>query len=139
MPYRRQARRPIYVTLNPLQLTASIALGIWLGVMALALTAWVVARIFVPQPLAPLAEAARQLSNPAPAVSTTPAPQGGGDSTQMFEQYKQNLSRNEEQQRLEQARSSYRNLSNPKCQFWLQQDQTAPTDKSRANVLQFCN
>jgi len=137
MPYRRQARRPLYITLNPLQLTASIALGLWLGVMALALTAWVVARIFIPQPLAPLAEAARQLGNP-PAAAVT-APQPGGDSTQMFEQYKQNLYKNEEQQRLEQARSSYRNLSNPKCQFWLQQDQTAPTDKSRANVLQFCN
>ncbi len=137
MPYRRQARRPLYITLNPLQLTASIALGIWLGVMALALTAWVVARIFVPQPLAPLAAAARQLGNP-PAAAVT-APQPGGDSTQMFEQYKQNLYKNEEQQRLDQARSNYRNLSNPKCQFWLQQDQTAPTDKSRANVLQFCN
>ena len=138
MPYRRQARRPIYVSLNPLQLIASIALGIWLGGMALALTAWGVAHIYLPQPLAPLAEAARQLSQPTPAAATA-APQSGGDSTQMFEQYKQNLSKNEEQQRLEQARSSYRNLSNPKCQFWLQQDQTAPTDKSRANVLQFCN
>ncbi|WP_191486479.1 hypothetical protein [Pseudomonas sp. FEN] len=138
MSYRRQARRPLYISLNPLQLTASIALGIWVGGMVLALTAWLLARIFVPQSLAPLAEAARQLTNPPPAV-TTSAPQSGGDSTQMFEQYKQNLFKNEEQQRLEQARSSYRNLSNPKCQFWLQQDQTAPTDKSRANVLQFCN
>lgn len=78
-----------------------------------------------------------------PKAATTPAapaaPQAPGDSTQMFEQYKENLRKNEEQQRLEQARNSYRNLSNPKCQFWLQQDQTAPSDKSRANVLQFCN
>ncbi|NWE48079.1 hypothetical protein [Pseudomonas gingeri] len=135
MPYRPPPRRRLYVTLNPLQLTASIALGIWLGFVALALTAWLVARLFIAQPLAPVAEAVRQISQPAaPTV-----PQAPGDSTQMFEQYKENLRKNEEQQRLDQARNSYRNLSNPKCQFWLQQDQTAPSDKSRANVLQFCN
>ncbi|BBP75715.1 hypothetical protein CCU68_21300 [Pseudomonas gingeri NCPPB 3146 = LMG 5327] len=135
MPYRPPPRRRLYVTLNPLQLTASIALGIWLGFVALALTAWLVARLFIAQPLAPVAEAVRQISQPAAPT----APQAPGDSTQMFEQYKENLRKNEEQQRLDQARNSYRNLSNPKCQFWLQQDQTAPSDKSRANVLQFCN
>ncbi|NWB27249.1 hypothetical protein [Pseudomonas gingeri] len=135
MPYRPQSRRRLSVTLNPLQLTASIALGIWLGFVALALTAWLIARLFVAQPLAPVAEAVRQISQPTAPV----APQAPGDSTQMFEQYKENMRKNEEQQRLEQARNSYRNLSNPKCQFWLQQDQTAPSDKSRANVLQFCN
>ena len=57
----------------------------------------------------------------------------------MFEQYQENLRKNEELQSLDNARSNLRNLSNPKCQFWLQQDQTAPSEKSRANVLQFCN
>ncbi|AMB87751.1 hypothetical protein AWM79_21665 [Pseudomonas agarici] len=135
MPDRPQPHRRLPVTLNPLQLTASIALGIWLGVLALALSAWLVARFFVAQPLASVAEGVRQISQPSPLV----APQAPGDSTQMFEQYTENLRKNEEQQRLDQARNSYRNLSNPKCQFWLQQDQTAPSDKSRANVLQLCN
>ncbi|WP_397458174.1 hypothetical protein AB3464_24980 [Pseudomonas asplenii] len=141
MAYRPQPQRRLYVTLNPLQLTGCIALGIWLGFVALAFTAWLLARVFVAQPLAPLADAARQLSQPkAVAIPAAPAAaQAPSDSTQMFEQYKDNLRKNEEQQRLEQARNSYRNLSNPKCQFWLQQDQTAPSDKSRANVLQFCN
>jgi hypothetical protein len=57
----------------------------------------------------------------------------------MFEQYEDNLRRNEQQQMVEQARSSKHNLSNPKCQFWLQQNQTAPSEKSRANILQFCD
>jgi hypothetical protein len=57
----------------------------------------------------------------------------------IFQQYEENLRKNEQQQRMDQARSSSRNLSNPKCQFWLQQDQTAPSEKSRANVLQFCD
>ena len=57
----------------------------------------------------------------------------------LFEQYKENLRKNEQQQTLDQARTNNRNLSNPKCQFWLQQDQTAPNEKSRANVLQFCD
>lgn len=53
MPYRPQPPRRLYVTLNPLQLTGCIALGIWLGFVALALTAWLLARVFVAQPLAP--------------------------------------------------------------------------------------
>ena len=57
----------------------------------------------------------------------------------LFEQYEENLRKNEQQQRLDQARSSSRNLSSPSCQFWLQQDRTAPSEKSRANVLQFCD
>ena len=45
----------------------------------------------------------------------------------------------EQQQTLDQARTNARNLANPKCQFWLQQDQNAPNEKTRANVLQFCD
>ena len=57
----------------------------------------------------------------------------------LFEQYQQNLQKQAQQQALDQARSNARNLSNPKCQFWLQQDQNAPNEKTRANVLQFCD
>lgn len=57
----------------------------------------------------------------------------------LFEQYQENLRKQEQQQTLDQARSNARNLSNPKCQFWLQQDQNAPNEKTRANVLQFCD
>ncbi|VVO20037.1 hypothetical protein [Pseudomonas fluorescens] len=128
MPYRPHPRRSMPVSLNPLQLTGSIALGLWLGFMAIALTCWLASRFIFGQQLAPVAEAVQQLTKPPLA-----------QPNRMFEQYQENLRKNEQQQTLDNARSNLRNLSNPKCQFWLQQDQTAPSDKSRANVLQFCD
>lgn len=126
-------RRRLPVSLNPLTLIGAIALGLWLGFVAIALTLWLVYRIVDPTALAPLAAVMQPFAPSQPAEHpTTP-------TNVMFEQYQQNLYQNEQQQRLEQARSSYRNVSNPTCQFWLQQDQNAPTDKSRANVLRFCN
>lgn len=124
-------RRSLPITFNPLKLSISIALGLWLGFLAIALTCWLLSKFVFNEQLAPLAEAARHISHPPPVAQ--PAPQ-----TPMFDQYEKNLLRNEQQQRLENARTNGRNLANPKCQFWLQQDQTAPSDKSRAQVLQLC-
>ncbi|WP_433736392.1 hypothetical protein [Pseudomonas putida] len=136
MPYRPNPRRPLPIQLNALQLTGSIALGLWLGFIAIALTCWLVTRLFFNEQLAPVATAVEQLTKPA--VVTQPVPDTPPQSP-LFEQYEENLRKNEQAQRLDQARSSNRNLSNPKCQFWLQQDQTAPSEKSRTNVLQFCD
>ncbi|MCL9801523.1 hypothetical protein QZR14_18505 [Pseudomonas sp. rhizo66] len=135
MPYRPNPRRPLPVQLSALHLTGSIALGLWLGFVAIALTCWLLSHFLFKEQLAPVAQAVQQLANP-PAVQVQPdipppSPQ--------FQQYEENLRKNEQQARLDQARGSTRNLSNPKCQFWLQQDQTAPSEKSRANVLQFCD
>lgn len=113
------------------KLTLAIALGVWLGFIAIALTTWMASRYLFPQSLAPVAQAVEQLGKPAP---VTPEP-----PNRMFEQYQQNLQKQEQQQALDQARNNARNLSNPKCQFWLQQDQNAPNEKTRANVLQFCD
>lgn len=131
MPYRPTPRRAMRVSMNAFQLCASIALGLWLGFLAIALTCWLASRFLFSQQLAPVAEAVQQLAKP-PQVE--PAPQN-----RMFEQYQENLRKNEQQQSLDNARNNLRNLSSPKCQFWLQQDQTAPSEKSRANVLQFCD
>ena len=117
--------------LSLLKLCIAIALGMWLGFIAIALTTWLASRYLFPQSLAPVAQAVQQLGKPAAAAPEPP--------NRMFEQYQQNLQRQEQQQTLEQARSNPRNLSNPKCQFWLQQDQNAPTEKTRANVLQLCD
>lgn len=136
MPYRPTPRRPLLIQLNAVQLTGSIALGLWLGFIAIALTCWLASRLFFSEQLAPVAAAVEQLSKP-PVVSQ-PVPDIPPQSP-IFQQYEENLRKNEQAQRLDQARSSNRNLSNPKCQFWLQQDQTAPSEKSRANVLQFCD
>jgi len=122
--------------LSALKLTLSIALGLWLGFLAIVLTGWLLSRFLFNEQLAPVAAAVHQLAQP-PAAQT-PVQEPEQSPTRMFEQYQQNLQRNEQRQALDQARSNPRNLSNPKCQFWLQQDQNAPSEKSRANVLQFC-
>jgi hypothetical protein len=136
MPYRPNPRRPLPVQLNALQLSGSIALGVWLGFIAIALTCWLASRLLFSEQLAPVAAVVEQLAKPPQATRQVPdiPPQNP-----IFQQYEENLRKNEQQQRMDQARSSSRNLSNPKCQFWLQQDQTAPSEKSRANVLQFCD
>jgi hypothetical protein len=136
MPYRPNPRRPLPIRLNALQLTGSIALGLWLGFVAIALTCWLASRLLTPEQMAPVAHAVQQLTQPP--VMVQPVPDIPPQSP-LFEQYKENLRKNEQQQTLDQARTNNRNLSNPKCQFWLQQDQTAPNEKSRANVLQFCD
>ena len=113
------------------KLSIAVALGLWLGFVAIALTGWLASRYLLEQPVAAVTQAVQQLGKP-PAVTPEPP-------NRMFEQYQQNLHKQEQQQALDQARDNPRNLSNPKCQFWLQQDQNAPSDKSRANVLQFCD
>ncbi|MBS4085880.1 hypothetical protein [Pseudomonas rustica] len=136
MPYRPNPRRPLPVQLSALRLTGSIALGMWLGFLAIALTCWVLSRFLFAEQLAPIAQAVQQVAKPPAAIPVQPdiPPQ-----SQLFQQYEENLRKNEQQARLDQARNSSRNQSNPNCQFWLQQDQTAPSEKSRTNVLQFCD
>ncbi|MCX2899669.1 hypothetical protein [Pseudomonas mandelii] len=138
MPYRPNPRRALAVRLNVLQLSASIALGLWLGFLAIALTCWLASRLLFSTQLAPVAAAVEQLARPPVPEVTQPRPDIPPQSP-LFEQYEENLRKNEQQQRLDQARGSSRNLANPKCQFWLQQDQNAPSEKSRANVQQFCD
>lgn len=113
------------------KLSLAVAFGLWLGFIAIVLTAWLASRFVFEQSLAPVAQAVQQLSKPAPVAPEPP--------NRMFEQYQENLRKQEQQQSLDQARSNLRNQSNPKCQFWLQQDQNAPSDKTRTNVLQFCD
>ncbi|MFJ2711512.1 hypothetical protein ACIOZM_11530 [Pseudomonas sp. NPDC087346] len=136
MPYRPNTRRPLPVQLSAVQLTGSIALGLWVGFVAIALTYWLLSHFLFKEQLAPVAQAVQQLATPPAAVQVQPdiPPQ-----SPLFQQYEENLRKNEQQVRMDQARSSSRNQANPKCQFWLQQDQTAPSEKSRANVLQFCD
>ena len=137
MPDRPDPRHPLPFQLNALQLTGSIALGVWLGFLAIALTCWLASALFFKDQLAPIAAAVEQLAKP-PVIVEQPRADIPPQSP-IFEQYEENLRKSEQQARMDQARSSSRNLANPKCQFWLQQDQTAPSEKSRANVLQFCD
>lgn len=129
---------------RPLRLVLIIALGIWLGFMALALSGWVIYQtLYASAP--PPVEISNVITHPVlrdlppPALPNAPSDPALSTQSSMFEQYQQNLSRQELAGAVEQARTNPENFSNPKCQFWLQQAQTAPSDKSRANVLMFCN
>ncbi|MGH8441233.1 MAG: hypothetical protein ACRERW_19620 [Pseudomonas sp.] len=120
------------ITFKPVPLILCIALGLWLGAVAIALSLWLAWRL--------LPETVHPVSQVVIPSAATPGPGAAAEQqSQMFEQYKQILHNQELQQAEEQAEGSVRNLSNPKCQFWLQQNRTAPTEKSRALVLEFCN
>ena len=70
------------------KLTLAIALGVWLGFIAIALTTWLASRYLFPQSLAPVAQAVQQLGKPAPVAPEPP--------NRMFEQYQQNLQKQEQ-------------------------------------------
>lgn len=122
-------RRELKITLKPLQLILCVAFGLWLGAVAIALSLWL-AWQWWPQQVEPVARAI------APATRAPAAP--ADVQAEMFERYKVILRDQEARQAADTAQGNPRNLNNPKCQFWLQQNRTAPTDKSQANVLEFC-
>ncbi|WP_268797299.1 hypothetical protein [Pseudomonas huanghezhanensis] len=128
-------RREIPITLNPLKLLLCIALGIWLGFIAIALTGWLVFKMLPAEQTQALSNAAAQLIAPSPAPPKAAAP----SDNPMFDQYRQILRDSEQRQAQdgEQAERQ-RSFNGPKCQFWMQQNQTAPSEKSRASVYQFC-
>lgn len=124
--------RELKITLKPLQLIMCVALGLWLGAVAIAMSLWLALQLW-PQQAQPLAQAV------APGAYRPAAPAAAQDAqAEMFERYKNTLHKQELQQAADAAQGNPRNLNSPKCQFWLQQNRTAPTDKSQANVLEFC-
>lgn len=130
MPHQRSLK----IHLKPVQLIVCVALGLWLGAVAIALSLWLAWSLW-PEQARPLAQAVvPALNAPAPA----PAPDA---QAQMFERYNAILQQ-QEQQHQQQARDTTqgrpRNLNNPTCQFWLQQDRNAPSDKSQASVMEHC-
>lgn len=125
--------RQLSVTLQPLKLIVSIAVGIWLGFLAVALTGWLIYKALPAEQTQALSNAASQLTSP-PAAKAKPE----GDNP-MFDQYRQILRDSEARQAQEAEQAErQRNFNGPKCQFWMQQNQTAPSEKSRAAIYQFC-
>ncbi|MFJ3481796.1 hypothetical protein ACIPL1_00290 [Pseudomonas sp. NPDC090202] len=125
--------RELSVTLHPLKLVLSIAVGIWLGFLTILLTGWLVYTLLP-------AERAQALSNAATQLTTPPAAKARPESDNpMFDQYRQILRDSEarQAQEAEQAERA-RSFNGPKCQFWMQQNQTAPSEKSRAAIYQYC-
>lgn len=125
--------RELSVTLRPLKLALSIAAGIWLGFLAVVLTAWLIYKALPPEQAQALNNAATQLTTPAAAKAKPES------DNPMFDQYRQILRDSEarQAQEAEQAERA-RSFNGPKCQFWMQQNQTAPSEKSRAAIYQFC-
>lgn len=141
MSYRAR-RRLLKVSPKVLPLAVGVALGLWLGFIAISLTLWGVWQ-FVPEVREPVAAVISQPLTP-PAPAQPPAARRPGaeeqstEQNRMFEQYQQSLQSQQIEDAVDSAEQNPRNLSNAKCQFWLQQNRTAPTEKSRANVLEFC-
>ena len=127
------SRRALNVSVHPLKLIACIAVGIWLGFVAVLLTCLLFYKALPEAETRMIDNAAAQLSAP-PAAKVTPE----AEKT-MFEKYEQSLRESEARQAWEQAQEQQQKNFNPaKCNFWMQQDRTAPSEKSRANVSQFC-
>lgn len=123
-------RRDLYVSLK---LIVCIALGIWLGAMAVFLTGLLYVKSLPPAQSQALENAATQLSRP-PAKAPVSEP-----DTEMFRKYEQSLRESEARQAREQAQEQQQStFSRSKCDFWLQQDRTAPSEKSRASINQYC-
>ncbi len=122
-------QRPLKIAFKPLQLILCVALGLWLGAVAIALSLWLAWRLW-PEQVRPVAQAVvPSASMPAPASDA---------QAEMFDRYNAILQQQQDQQAAEAAQRNPRNLGNPTCQFWLQQNRNAPTDKSQANVLEYC-
>ncbi|TDV70424.1 hypothetical protein [Pseudomonas sp. LP_7_YM] len=125
--------RELSATLRPLKLALSIAAGIWLGCLAVVLTGWLVYKALP-------AEQTQALNNAAAQLITPPTGKAKPESdNSMFDQYRQILrdSETRQAQKAEEA-DRQRSFNGPKCQFWMQQNQTAPSEKSRAAIYQFC-
>lgn len=125
--------RQLSVTLQPLKLIVSIAAGIWLGFLAVGLTGWLIYKTLPAEQSQALSNAAGQLTSP-PAAKAKPE-----SDNPMFDQYRQILRDSEARQAQEAEQAErQRSFNGPKCQFWMQQNQTAPSEKSRAAIYQFC-
>ena len=117
--------RELSVTLRPVKLVLSIAAGIWLGFLAVLLTAWLIYRLLPAEQTQALNNAAAQLTAP-PAAK--PQPQSDNP---MFDQYRQILRDSEARQAQEAEQAErQRSFNGAKCQFWMQQNQTAPSEKT---------
>jgi hypothetical protein len=129
-------RRDLYVSLK---LIVCIALGIWLGALAVFLTALLYYKSLPPTQAQAQAQA---LDNAAAQLTAPPAQKAASPSapeTEMFRKYEQSLRESEARQAREQAQEQQqRTFNRSKCDFWIQQDRTAPSEKSRASIDQYC-
>lgn len=125
------------MSFRPVKLIICIALGVWLGFIAIAVTV----ALAYDTPLVGQSIALSNVVSQFKTATTGSRPPAQPVSEKpMFDKYKQNLLDTQAQEAQEQAQAAQeKRLNGPKCQFWLQQDQTAPSEKTRTNVSQFCD
>ena len=147
----RPPRRTLAVRIPDLSLVLPIALGMWLGFVLILLTGWAAWHYGYAPPLpqapsmapnpgiapgeGPPRPSPRPLSPPEARQPVEPGP--GAD--EMFQHYQQNLHKQSLRDAEAAARANPANQANAKCQFWLEQAQSAATDESREQVARFCN
>ncbi|WP_297845024.1 hypothetical protein [Pseudomonas sp.] len=133
---------------RPLKLILCIALGVWLGCVAVAATGMFAYHSLVASNVSAVSAAVNQIklhvphkgpSASVPAASTPQDESEQASDNPMFEKYKQNLQDTQARQDDDDAKAAReKRISGPKCQFWEQQNQTAPSEKTRTNVNLFC-
>ncbi|BBT18149.1 MULTISPECIES: hypothetical protein [Pseudomonadaceae] len=128
----RRTRPPLRIAYSPLQLVLCIALGIWLGAVAVVATAWLGYQAVVAQAWS---QASGRAALPSIPPADAPAPQVDKGS-EMFQHYQERL--DAAQQRDNERAEARDRAQSPQCQFWREQQRNAPTEKARQNVERFC-
>jgi hypothetical protein len=124
------------MSFRPVKLIICIALGVWLGFIAIAVTVALAFNTTLASQSIVLGNVVSQFKSVT--TGSRPPAQPASENT-MFDKYKQNLLDTQAQQAQEQTQAAQeKRLNGPKCQFWMQQNQTAPSEKTRTNVSQFC-
>ncbi|WP_330114321.1 hypothetical protein SA496_19305 [Pseudomonas sp. JS3066] len=129
-------RRILRISFNPLVLTLSVALGVWLGFIAIGLTTYLGYRLYMADNEAPTA----QVFTPPPAPpQPAPAPVPPGPGEERLQKYEENYNATQraDNERLERLEDQ-RRLDDAKCQFWTEQYRNAPTEKAKRNMDQEC-
>lgn len=131
-------RRILRISFNPLVLTLSVALGVWLGFIAIGLTTYFGYQLYMADGEAPTAQIFTPPPTP-PQPVPEPAPALPGTGEERLQRYEENYNAtqradNERLERLEEQRR----LNDTKCQFWTEQYRNAPTEKAKRNMDQEC-
>ncbi|MDE3736023.1 hypothetical protein PSH28_05425 [Pseudomonas resinovorans] len=128
-------RRILRISFNPAVLTLSVALGVWLGFIAISLTAYLGYQFYMADSETPVA----QVFTPPPASAPQPAPTPPSTGEERLQTYEEryNATQRADNERLERLEEQ-RRLNDAKCQFWTEQYRNAPTEKAKRNMDQEC-
>lgn len=117
-------------TLGFWKLTFAITTGIWLGCLAVAVTAWLIWPNLPPAVVTRLAQ---------PSAGTLASHLPARSNEEMFQQYLQRQHATQEQQNRQIEKSEQeKRFNGAPCQFWLQQYQANPTEGNQRKMDGYC-